>query len=90
MIVQMASSNVGRCLRDKLCAHHSLTIPMRGRVDRGLETPVLAGICRVLVGRIGVEVCGGSTSSVDIPLVCSDLAGPRPFVKVGGGYIGSK
>lgn len=76
MVVHLTSSKVGSGLWYKFCTHHRLTIPVRGRVDGGLETSGFTGDGRVLVGCIGVEVCRGSTRAMDVPLVCSDLVRP--------------
>jgi hypothetical protein len=46
-----------------------VTVPIRGVVDRELQTVRLCGICRVLVRRIESEVVTCRLASVDVPKV---------------------
>lgn len=74
-------------LGDQLGTAHGLAIP-EGGVGQGDLGALGAGAVG-WVGIAGVEanVVGGVTSPVNVPLVITDLVGPRPVLERGDGHV---
>jgi len=77
VVVQRTDTEVGFGLRNQLGSLH-LRVPRSGRIDGHLEAERLASDCWVLVLSTGIQVVRGRLAAVYVPLVGSDLVGPRP------------
>ena len=72
MIEESPGSQVGRGLRDELRPPH-VTVPESGGRDRELGSLLGEIVCRVLVGCRQIDIIGGRSGSVDIPLVSTNF-----------------